>query len=324
MANGGSHLPPKNTKRSAASSGRHSPSSRRSAPANSAPAAAEPEDAARRPAAGRTVHRKKSRRPGLFPLWPVALVLAAVMIFAAWKLIDILVGYKRDRAAYDALRDIAIVRLTPAPSPAADNDSPDPGELRTEPQPSEIPIAVDWEALQAVNSDIIGWLYCPDTVINYPVVQTTNNETYLDTRFEGGYSVAGTLFADADSVVGIRQSHLIVYGHNMKDKSMFGSLKNFADPDYYAQHPVLYLLTPEQCYRIDLLACQTIPAQKANYPTYFSTDEDYASYLDRMTASAYWVNAEAADTAYQLVTLSTCTSSESQRLILQGILVPIE
>lgn len=335
MAKGGAHLPPKNSKRSAgtrvSSSGRHSASSSR-------PAAPSPKPSptpGRQPTARETVSRtaaapesrsdgsrKKKRRSTGFPLWPIVVVLAAVMIFAAWKLIDILLGYRRDRASYDALRDIAIVQLTPAPVPVEIPD--EQGQIQIVEVPSEIPISVDWDTLRQTNPDIIAWLYCPDSMINYPVVQTADNETYLDRSFEGGYSAAGTLFADAASVPGIRQSHLIIYGHNMKDNSMFGTLKNYGDPAYYEKHPILYLLAPEQSYRIDLMACQTLDAVKANYPTYFSTDEDYSSFIGRMTAAAYWVNPEAANIEYQLVTLSTCTSSDAQRLVLQGILVPIQ
>lgn len=332
MAKGGAHLPPKkssktknSSRRLASSAGSRAAKADTAAPAHRSPerASSAPEETVRREAvpAPRAKARKKRRSTG-FPLWPVVLVLAVVMIFAGWKLIDILVGYQKDRAAYDALREIAIVQLTPAPRQVEVPD--EQGQVQIVEVPSEIPITVDWELLRQTNPEIIAWLYCPDTRINYPVVQTVDNDKYLDTSFEGAFSAGGTIFADADCVLGIRQSHFIIYGHNMKDNSMFGSLKNYGESSYYDQHPVMYLLTPGQSYRIDLLACQTIDAVKSNYPIYFSTDEDYSSYIGRMTAGAYWVNPEAADINYQLITMSTCTSSDEDRLVLQGILVPIQ
>ncbi len=264
---------------------------------------------------------RKRRKLDRFPLWPVIVVLGVVMIFAAWKLIDLLVGYRLDRAAYDALRDIAVVQLTPAPSP-----SPAPeGEPTPEPVPvSEVPLQIDWELLRQTNADIIGWLYCPDSPINYPVVQATDNDKYLALNFEGSSSAAGAIFADFNSVLHLRQSHLILYGHNMKDNSMFGSLKNYGDPAYYEEHPVFYFLSPTQNYRVELFAAQTVEALKTNYPTYFSDDGVFGSYIAQMTSSAYWVNPAAANTDYQIITMSTCTSSDTDRLVLQGRLVPIQ
>lgn len=340
MAKGGAHLAPKSSnnkkggRRLAEPAGKR-PTEKKEAPApvprETAPASrasrreADPASrVSRREAAAPAAQSRKKRRGTGFPLWPVVVVLAAVMLFAGWRLIDILLGYKKDRAAYDALRDIAIVQLTPAPRPAELPPEEPDSEVPVVEEPSEIPIRVDWALLQQTNPEIIAWLYCPDSMINYPVVQTADNEKYLDTNFEGGYSAGGTLFADADCVLGIRQSHFIIYGHNMKDNSMFGTLKNYGEKSYYDQHPVMYLLTPGQSYRIDLLACQTIDAVKSNYPIYFSTDEDYSAYMGRMTGGAYWVNPEAADIQYQFVTMSTCTSSDRDRLVLQGILVPIE
>ena len=344
MAKGGAHLPPKKSNNK---TGRHSTARTEKAPAETGVPrhSAEPSRAAARRSAQTPVPtprrhteaaapttrrntppsppRRRRRKSDNFPLWPVAIVLAAVLIFAAWKLIDLLVGYRKDRSTYDDLRNIAIVQLTPAPQTDATPSEPDAAAVTPEPA-SEIPIQVDWELLKQTNPDIIGWLYCPDTIINYPVVQTVDNDKYLTIDFNGSTSSAGTIFADYNSVVGIRQSHLILYGHNLKDNSMFGSLKSYGDYEYYEEHPVFYFLTPSGSYRIELMACQTIEAVKANYPTYFSTDADFSSHIARMTGAAYWVNAEYATTEYQLITLSTCTSSDAKRLVLQGVMIPIE
>ncbi len=333
MAKGGAHLPPKQPKsprRSNASANTPPRQNRAPRPQNTeaprkAPAADRPPRAERKtaaaPALPKWLQPRKRRRSDRFPLWPIVIVLSVVVVFAAWKLIDLLVGYRLDRAAYDALRDIAVVQLTPAPSPTPGADDEPPAET---PPASEIPLAVDWDVLRQTNDEVIAWLYCPDTPINYPIVQAVDNEKYLNRSFEGATSAAGTIFADFNSVLHLRQSHFILYGHNMKDNSMFGTLKSYGDYSYYEKHPVLYLLSPDGNYRIELFAAQTIEALKANYPTYFSDEGAFSSYLAQMTAGAYWVNAEYATTEYQIITLSTCTSSDSERLILQGRLVPIQ
>ncbi len=268
------------------------------------------------PSAGRTPPRR--RRQG-FPLWPVIVLLALVIAFSLFMLAKTILSYTSNRADYRDIQDAAIIPRLPT-------TTAEPGETDTTEtvKSSEIPFDVDWDMLRETNPDVIAWLYCPDTVINYPVVQTTDNEKYLTVNFSGRSNPGGALFADCNSVIGLRASHLIVYGHNMKDSSMFGTLKDFADEEYYHEHPVFYLLTPEQSYRVDLLDCLTIDATMDNYPTYFSESGSLDRYVSRITSGAYWVNSSAEYATHQLLTMSTCTSADTQRLILQGVLVPIE
>lgn len=277
-----------------------------------------PASARRTPQPPRRPPRRRRHRGG-FPLWPVITVLVLVIVFSLFMLGKTVLGYTSNRSDYKNVQDAAIIPRLP-------DITPEPGEEESTGTVvrSEVPFDVDWDMLRQTNSDIIGWLYCPDTIINYPVVQTSDNDKYLTTNFSGNYNAGGALFADYNSVVGIRSSHLIIYGHNMKDNSMFGTLKNYGDEAYFHEHPVFYLLTPNQAYRIDLLDCLTIDATLDNYPTYFGEGNSLESYVGRITSGAYWVNPEADYQNHQLVTMSTCTSSDDQRLILQGVLVPIE
>lgn len=246
-------------------------------------------------------------------------LLALVIAFSLFMLGKTILGYTSNRSDYKVVQDAAIIPRLPETTPESGE-----AESETTAAPSEIPFDVDWDMLRQTNSEIIAWLYCPDTVINYPVVQSTDNEKYLTVNFSGNYNVGGAIFADYNSVIGIRSSHLIIYGHNMKDSSMFGTLQKFADEDYVKEHPVFYLLTPDQAYRVDLLDCLTIGATLDNYPNYFSESGSLESYVGRLSSMAYWVNYAADYQNHQLLTMSTCTGSDAERLILQGVMVPIE
>lgn len=278
--------------------------------------------------------REQSRRNPLVIV--LIVILIGGMIFAGWQLGSILLGYQRDRSAYDQLATSALISIAEPENnqPAVSTPSAQFGEESVEtdaPQgdaaPSEIPFTVDWDYLASVNPDIVGWLYCPDTVINYPVVQSEDHEYYLKHGFEGQSNSSGTLFADRDSVAGITQSHFIIYGHNMKDNSMFGILRNYTDRSYYEDHPIFYYLTPDGCYRVELICAMTVESVLSNFPTYFSSTSDYQSYLDRITSGAYWVNSSAVSTNYQLMTFSTCTYGSGYtdaRLLVHGMMIPIE
>lgn len=263
------------------------------------------------------------------PVLILILLLIGGMIFAAWQLGSIFLNYSRDRSAYEDLANSAISGMAEAEDTTISASTPDPNTRPDleDPQVSEIPFTVDWEYLASINSDIVGWLYCPNTVINYPVVQSSDHDFYLDHGFDGQSNTTGTLFADRDSVSGIVQSNFIIYGHNMKDESMFGTFKYYADESYYEAHPTLYYLTPDQCYRIDLICAHIVEATNENFPGYFASIDDYNTYLSRITSSAFWVNTDAVTTEHQLLTMSTCTSASGYRdprLLVQGMMVPIQ
>lgn len=281
--------------------------------------------------------RKRRRRGGRSGLVTILiLVLIGGMIFAGWQLGSILLNYQRDRSAYDQLASSALISLAEpeddrtVSSSTVAHKQEDPLLFVEEPEevtPSEIPFSVDWDYLASVNPDIVGWLYCPDTVINYPVVQSESHDYYLNHGFEGQTNSSGTLFADRNSVAGVTQSHLIIYGHNMKDNSMFGTLRNYTNRDYYEKHPVFYYLTPEGSYRVELICSMTVESVLSNFPTYFSSTAEHQNYLDRITSGAYWVNADPVSTNHQLMTFSTCTYGSGYndaRLLVHGVMIPIE
>ena len=252
------------------------------------------------------------------------LLLLGGMIFAGWKLASIFLEYHRDRSAYKDLANMAITDK--ADTEENGNISPDfQGETEKK---SEVPIAVDWDYLRSVNSDVVGWLYCPGTIINYPVVQASDNDYYLHRNFaDQTYSVSGTLFMDMDSSVGITLSNCIIYGHHMKDGSMFAMMDDYAGQDFYEEHPVMYFLTPRQDYRVDLISGRIVESTLDNYPLYFTDAEEYQSYLNDITSRSYFSTHATVSTDYQLITFSTCNYSSSfidPRFMVQGLMVPIE
>lgn len=279
-------------------------------------------------AARRTSAVRRHRRANI-PIILLVILLAGGMLFSAWKLSTYLLSYSRDRSAYNDLAANALSGFNDPETPDAIVSQPEavPELSDTAPAVSEIPFQVDWDYLSSLNSDIVGWLYCPDTIINYPVVQSPDHNYYLNHGFEGESNAAGTLFADRDSVAGVTQSNLIIYGHNMKDESMFGTLKSYVDMSYYDKHPVFYYLTPTQSYRLELLCAHIVDAKDENFPTYFSSSQAQQNYINTITSEAFWVNSDAATSAYQLITFSTCTSSAGQndpRFLVHGIMIPIQ
>lgn len=169
------------------------------------------------------------------------IVLAIVFVGSLSYIAVMQYQYKVSENIYNEASDKFI-------SPVANNmdESQDVSEEPVE----KAPISIDFEQLCQVNPDIIGWIYCEDTVINYPVLKGNDNDYYLHHTYDGTYSASGSIFVDAENADDFADSNTIIYGHHMKNGSMFASLSKWADQDYYEAHPVMWLLTPKQNYKI--------------------------------------------------------------------------
>lgn len=272
-------------------------------------------------------YRPKRRRRSSVPLIILIVVLVGGILFAGVKLGTALLNYHRDSTAYSNLSDEVLSGLAEpnATHDPSQQDDPNAGQQQVQ---SEAPFAVNWDYLKSVNSDVVGWIYCADTRINYPVVQTSDNDYYLHRDFTTRQpNTVGTLFVDYNSALGVNLSNYLIYGHNMKDGSMFATLQHYVDQSYYDQHPVMYFLTPNQNYRIDLIAARIVESSQDNYPSYFQDESAYANYQGVITSHSYFATRATVTTGYQMISLSTCDYSggfNDPRFLVQGLLVPIQ
>lgn len=193
--------------------------------------------------------------------------------------------------------------------------------------PKQFTGVVDWKALKKVNSDVQGWLYQKGTVINYPVVQGTDNDTYLHTRFDKQWSGGGTLFVDCRMEKDFKGFNSIIYGHHMKDGSMFRSIRGYTKEDgYYDKHKTLELATPHGNYH--LVVFSAFITKATDEDTYKMTydEAEKQAYIDRAwERSELPITKDSVDVTKndRLVTLSTCAYDyEEARYIVMCKMVP--
>lgn len=187
------------------------------------------------------------------------------------------------------------------------------------------PITVDFEGLWEVTEDVIGWIYCEGTTINYPVLKGKDNNTYLRHAYDGSYSEAGCIFIEEKNRSGFADSNTIVYGHNMNDGSMFADLKKWAEEDFYKEHPVIWLLTPEQNYRIELFACYVTSGYSDTYTIFTGPCSELDEYLKKCAEQSVYRTEVELDPKARYVVLSTCSYVfDDARTVLHGMLVPAE
>ena len=183
----------------------------------------------------------------------------------------------------------------------------------------QIPLLVDFDALKQQNGDIIGWIYCPATPINYPVVQGGDNSKYLRADLNGKYSSSGTIFSDyRNKNIGV-EANYIIYGHNMKNSTMFGTLNKYKEQSYYDSHPIIYFLTPEENYIIEIFAGAVVKRDSEIYQT--SPKEAIISDIIAKSTFNSTVTIKGDE---NIITLSTCSYEfNNARYVLLGKLIKV-
>ena len=170
--------------------------------------------------------------------------------------------------------------------------------------------ARDLRALQAQNEDLLGWISVPDTAIDYPVMYTpTAPEKYLRRNFAGEYSRAGVPFLDEDCTP--QDSHLIIYGHNMQNGTMFSLLTKYTDAQYCKAHPTVQLQIGSENEEYTVFAVAKLGERDAWYDTTQMTLAQRISYIKEKALYDTGVTPK----GQQLLTLSTCQSGDRQQRI---------
>ena len=212
-------------------------------------------------------------------------------------------------------------------NPSTNESSSDTPLSETEESPELVLpyVDVDFDALLLINPDTVGWIAIPDTVVSYPVVQTTNNVRYLNISFEGRSSKAGTVFADRDNNILSLDTNTIIYGHNMgagRD-DMFSTLLSYKDREYYESNRYIQFDTIHQLHgfwkvfaviELDVHNTDFIPQQRQ-----FQCEADFMDWIAQaMELSVHDTDIEISMPDY-ILTLSTCDRSRfgrSGRLII--------
>ena len=231
------------------------------------------------------------------------LVLAcAVFLFSGLQIVSYFTENQSGEQLQQELIEQAVVVATEPVQTAHAESVPPTTEFVERP-----PITVDFAVLQAQNPDIVGWIYSEGTVINYPILQGEDNQQYLRRLYDGTKSTLGSIFLDFRNLSDFSDLNSLVYGHNIRSGQMFASLSDYRDQAYYEEHPVIWLLTPDKDYRIDLLAGLVVPSDSEVYEIY-SYPEDLQAGLEYVLLNSTFDAGDVdAASVERIVTLSTCS-----------------
>ena len=179
---------------------------------------------------------------------------------------------------------------------------------------------IDFEKLKEKNSDVVAWLKVNGTNIETTVVKTTNNDYYLTHNFNKEYNSAGWIFADYKNKVDGTDKNLVIYGHNMRDDSMFGSLKWVINEDWYNNEDNKYitLITENETQVYEVFSVYRIEKEDYYIQTNFDTEKEFNTFaqtIKKRSKKDFNVDVNKED---NIITLSTCANNNKYRVVLHA------
>ena len=247
---------------------------------------------------------KKVREKKGFPVRALGILL---IIGALAYLGSIFWHYRKASSEYDALEKEVFGDMQSAAGEAGE----DTADLTEE----EKTILAGVAELHEQNPEVIGWIKFDNLVLSYPVMQGSDNEYYLKHTFSGEANSAGSIFMETTNSDDFHDSHTILYGHNMKNLSMFGALKKYKTEEFYTGNEYFTIYTLDRVYRYQIFAYYDIPVDGEIYNVSFGPDDTFQELLDHMKQRSYYDTGVEAKSSDKVITLSTCSTKGNRFVV---------
>ena len=203
--------------------------------------------------------------------------------------------------------------LAPSATPFPAEDAPG-AEVKEETRNG-----MDLSPLQEVNADVVGWIEIPG-ILSYPLLQGGDNAWYLSHAWNGEENSAGAVFLDYRADAGLGEFNTLIYGHRMRNGTMFGSLKHYKDADFWRENPSVYFANENGTWRYDIYAAYETGLMAATYQREFSEPEkkqDFIRYGLERSVIDTGITPTVEDT---IITLSTCSGGgRDTRWVVQAV-----
>ena len=212
----------------------------------------------------------------------------AVFCYSAYNLVDIYLGYKKIDDTYE---DVA------------------QEYTKTVEEDQFSYLEIDWKELQERNADVKAWIQIPDTHVNYPVLQGETNDSYIHSDIDKKELKAGSIFVASENPSPFEDINTVIYGHNMKNGSMFHDIKSYTDQEFADSHPYIYIYLPDGTVsRYRVFAAHIISATSELYnPQVNDLQAFYKKIMETNNISVTYDQ----NNLQSMITLSTCTSGGS-------------
>ena len=254
-------------------------------------------------------------------LWLIVLIVSlAAVVISGINVFRLSREYQKGINEYQQLESYASVKEE---APVQEEST----EAEETEEKSLIPVSVDiqYDELKKINEDFAGWLYYEPLDISYPIVRGNDNDYYTHYTFEGEKNSSGAIFMDFLNKTDYSDYNTIVYGHNMRNGTMFGSLKKMLnDFSIQEENPNFYVFTEDKAYMYEIFAVYLTQADSRTYDL-IRNEEEQQGFLDYVDEAATWRSDKVVSASDKVMTLSTCHGLHSNnRTIILGVLVASE
>ena len=247
--------------------------------------------------------------------WTVVLILCAIAVCCGGYLIYHHWSVKQRELEYEKLRQEETL------SAATETVIAEP---ETEESTEETVIycdpVYDFGQLHEQNEDIYAWIVVPGTQVDYPLLQSETDNYYLDYNLDHSKGYPGCIYTNQCNRKDFSDYNTVLYGHNMKNGSMFAQLKKFTqDEETYKKSKYFWIFTPEKNYRYEIISAYTTGVNSDTYTLFKGPGEEFEKYLEKIRGySEIQTDAEGMNIKDKIITLSTCTGNEATRYVVQG------
>lgn len=249
-------------------------------------------------------HKNNTIKKNNSVVWKIVMLMGAAMVLiAGWNIYRILKDYSDSNALYSKISDTYV---------ATEKEKKE-GKWYDVAQ-------VNLQELKKQNGDVTGWLYFENEDISYPIMYSGDDTTYLHTALDGSYASAGSIFMEENNHPDFQDSHTIIYGHNMRNLSMFGKLRYYKQKEYYDNHTYFQIFTDKGIYRYQIFAYADVPADSFVYQVPYGTDDSFTSFIQQLKKQSYYDTGVDVTQKDKVVTLSTC-STTGKRFIVNAVRV---
>ncbi len=264
--------------------------------------------------------KEKGKRSGYMI---VALLLAAITVFCGYQVFVAAISERKAAEAYEELAKKVGGPLPAGKKTEAGETGTDEAAAEEVSAETQYPgLSIDMDTLAEMNGDFRGWLYFPALSISYPVVQGEDNDYYLEHSFEGEETNAGSIFMDYGASPDFTDRNTFLFGHNMRDGSMFGSFKKLlSDTALCEENPFFYIYTADTVYTYEIFSYYKTTSASDRYMV-FSSDESYDEYVEWALANSVFSSEADLSERGNILSLSTCygTAGTSRRILIHGVM----
>lgn len=239
----------------------------------------------------------------------ILLVISAVGLFAT------ITEYSVAKNEYRSLQEAV------AETPKDKNSSDDGTENSVASFEPNTAIINEFQSLKSQNPDMAAWIAFDTLDISYPVMHGEDNTYYLTHTFSGKTNSSGSIFMEVGNSNDFNDCHTLLYGHNMKNGSMFGLLKKYRDEEFYQGNEFFTIYLDDRYYRYQIFSVHTVSITDPVYTIGFAANQEFSDWVEQLNRQAWYDTGTKAGIGDKVITLSTCSSSDKVRYVVHGMRV---